>query len=375
MKKKILILNYGLHISGVSRTLINFANILAKNGYDVTIQLEVNDFTLAKELDSRIRCKLLIDEWHIFGRRVRGFLRFYELYRRILFHFSASLQYRFTVHEKYDVEIAFNRGAAARIISASTNKESKKLAWVHNDYMRNSNPIAGFSSLEEASKAYSKFDHVICVSNQAEIAFKQKFGDTRNVTTRYNIIDINRIMQCAAEKKIPTNNFTIVAVGRLCEQKNYKLLLDAAAELVRRNRDFSLWIVGDGEQKQELLEYRDKLNLKQVTFWESQENPYPFFSAADLYVSSSIYEGLSTTTIEALILGKPIVVTDCTGMRDIIGDNKCGTIVPFSANSLADAIERMIIDEKFRKYCMAQALIRAKRFAPEKNFKEIEELI
>ena len=56
--KKIIILNHGLHIAGVSRTLINFANALVKKGYDVTAKIEIDDFTLKNELDERVKTSL-----------------------------------------------------------------------------------------------------------------------------------------------------------------------------------------------------------------------------------------------------------------------------------------------------------------------------
>ena len=59
---KILILNHGLHISGVSRALVNFANELCRHGHDVTIKIEINDFTLANELDPRIKTSLFLKE-------------------------------------------------------------------------------------------------------------------------------------------------------------------------------------------------------------------------------------------------------------------------------------------------------------------------
>ena len=375
MSKKILILNYGLHISGVSRTLVNFANCLVRHGYTVTIRLEINDFTLAKELDSRVKYGLFLNEWKVFGHRIKGFLRFYELYRKLLFRLPSVLQYILTVRGKYDVEIAFNRGAAARIIAASTNKMAKKMVWVHSDYMRNDNPLAGFRSLAEASGAYAAFDHVVCVSQQAEQAFRQKFGDTGNLVTRYNVIDVSKIFQSAENQNILKDKFTVVAVGRLSEAKNYPMLLDAIADMNKRGLDFNLWIVGDGEQKSELIRYKEICRLHNVTFWGAKENPYPYFAAADVYVSSSIYEGLSTTTIEALILGKPVVVTDCTGMRDILGNSKYGLVVPIDATALADALEKMMKDQKMRNHYAEMASIRAKDFMPENSFRKIEELM
>ena len=98
-------------------------------------------------------------------------------------------------------------------------------------------------------------------------------------------------------------------------------------------------------------------------------------ASADLYVSSSIYEGLSTTTIEAIILGKPCVVTDCTGMRTILGNNnEYGIIVPIDAKSLADAVEKMMTDSECYNHYKLKAAERTGLFDPEVSFGKIEEL-
>ena len=373
-KKKILILNYGLHISGVSKTLVNFANSLACHGYDVTIKIAVNDFTLKKQLDERVKCSLFIKEPVFFGFKLKGFLRIYNLLVNIIFKLPAIIQYKIFVRERYDVEIAFNRGAAAKIISGSVNPKSKKLVWVHNDYTKNSNPLAGFKNVQDAQKGYRKFDYVVCVSKQAEIAFAEKFGQDFNLITRHNIMDVKQIVDFSNFNIINKDRFTIVAIGRLSAQKNYLMLLESIKILVDRGKDFDLWIVGDGELKSDIEEKISQLELQNVTLWGAKENPYPYLKCADLYVSSSIYEGLSTTTIEALILGKPIVATDCTGMRDILGDSEYGMVIPIEKICLANALETMMDNEKLRNDYSKKAVNRAIDFNPETAFKNIEEL-
>lgn len=374
-KKKVLILNHGLHISGVSRTLVNFANALVNHGYDVTIKIEINNFTLQSELDPRVKCSLFLEEPHVFGVRVKGFLRFYNKSLPKILKYPAKKQYELIVKDDYDIELAFNRGAAAKIISGSTNSKSKKLVWVHSDYMRNDNPLAGFESLEDAQNGYAQFDKIVCVSEQAEKAFSEKFGEGYPLVTRYNIMDVDRIREMSQAEVVTKNEFTIVSVGRLCEAKNYFMLMDAVSILNQRRRKLQCCIVGDGNLKEELINYKESLNLNNVTFTGAKQNPYPYMKAADLYVSSSIYEGLSTTTIEALILGLPCVVTDCTGMKNILGENgEYGKIVPINAEALADAIEKMMVDSDFRIKYQTKAKERAMYFDPEKAFKNIEEL-
>lgn len=374
MKKRIIILNYGLHISGVSRALVNFANALVRRGHDVTIKLEGNIFTLEPELDSRVKRQLFLPEWRLFGKRIPGFLRFYETFLKKLYKIPRRLLYKLIVGKGYDVEIAFNRGAAARIISASTSKTAKKLVWVHNDYMRCDNSLAGFDDLEDAKVAYGKYDGIICVSAQSERAFREKFGDYESLVTRSNILSFDGIRGKARERELPLKDKVLCAVGRVSAQKNYPMLLEAVSLLNQRGVKFTLWIVGDGADMAALKAQKDRMGLDNVVLWGAQENPYPYLAQADGYVCSSIYEGLSTTTIEALILGKACVVTDCTGMRDILGDSEYGLVVPIDAKALADGMERLLTDDALRGHYEQMATVRAEEYAPERCMEEIEKL-
>ena len=374
MEKKIIILNHGLHISGVSRALVNMANGLVEKGHDVTIKLEINNFTLASELDARVKVQLFLKDWRILGMRIPGFLRFYYWVLKHQNKIPSSLLHRLIVGNGYDVEIAFNRGAAARIISASANPNSKKIVWVHNDYMRCSNPLAGFDSLQDAQNAYARFDSIVCVSNQSKQAFYEKFGNYSSIICCNNVLDFNRIYSLKKFIVPETSGRVLCAVGRVSKQKNYPMLLEAVRILNMRGVQFTLWIVGDGEDMAEIAAIKEQLGLNNVVLWGAKENPYPYLAAADAYICSSIYEGLSTTTIEALVLGKACVVTDCTGMRDILGDSEYGLVVPISAEALADGMEKILTDDALRTHYEAKAIERSGRYEPDRCISEIEEL-
>ena len=82
---------------------------------------------------------------------------------------------------------------------------------------------------------------------------------------------------------------------------------------------FELWILGDGEEREMLQHYICKKQLEDcVTLWGFQTNPYAFMTQSDLFVCSSISEGYSTAVTEALILGLPVVTTDCSGMNELL---------------------------------------------------------
>lgn len=374
MGKKIIILNHGLHIAGVSRALVNLANALVQQGHDVTIKLEINNFALAKDLDPRVKRELFLPEWRIFGIRIPGFLRYYHWFLKRLYKISPQKLYRRVVGKGYDVEIGFNRGAAARIVAASTSKTAVKQVWVHSDYIRCGNGLAGFATLEEAQQAYGRFDQIVCVSAQAERSFRELLGDYDGITVRNNILSFDHIRTSAAAEAPAKQNKVLTAIGRVCEAKNYPMLLEAAAILKKKGVDFSLWIVGGGAELDALTAQRDRMGLENVVFWGAQENPYPYLAAADGYVCSSVYEGLSTTTIEALVLGKACVVTDCTGMRDILGDSEYGLVVPIDADALAEGMEKLLTDDALRQHYEEMAAKRSEFYSPERCIAQIEAL-
>lgn len=374
MGKKIIILNHGLHIAGVSRALVNLANALVARGHDVTIKLEINNFTLAKDLDPRVKRQLFLPEWRLLGLRIPGFLRYYHWFLNRLYRYRPKTLYRRIIGGGYDVEIGFNRGAAARIVAASTSKDAVKQVWVHSDYMRCGNALAGFDSYEEARQAYSRFDQIVCVSEQGKRSFRELFGHYDSLTVRSNVLDCNRIRSLAIEEIPEKSSKVLTAVGRVCEAKNYPMLLEAAAILKQKGIVFTLWIVGGGAELELLKEQKDRMGLDNVVLWGAKENPYPYILAADGYVCSSVYEGLSTTTIEALVLGKACVVTDCTGMRDILGDSEFGLIVPIDAHALAEGMERLLTDETLCAHYEEMAGKRALAYAPERCVEKIEEL-
>ena len=91
----------------------------------------------------------------------------------------SSLFYRLFFHEKFDVEIAFIEGESTKIISGSTNKKSKKIAWVHIDLVANPWTEFLYKSNNDERNHYMHFDNICCVSNKVKEAFLKKFGEVK----------------------------------------------------------------------------------------------------------------------------------------------------------------------------------------------------
>ncbi|BAL81659.1 glycosyltransferase [Caldisericum exile] len=146
------------------------------------------------------------------------------------------------------------------------------------------------------------------------------------------------------------NNYLpiIISVGRLTEPKDFGTLLKAFA-LVRKQIDARLVILGEGEERKNLETLTKELGVSDYVWMPGfVDNPYKYMSRADVFVLSSLYEGLSMVLIEALALGVPVISTDCkSGPREVLENGKYGKLVPVhDVNALSTAIMEVLTNPK-----------------------------
>lgn len=142
----------------------------------------------------------------------------------------------------------------------------------------------------------------------------------------------------------------ICAVGRLCYEKGFDLLIDAYKKIVDRNSVVpKLIIAGEGDLREALQKKIANLNLNEkVILIGFTRNPYFLMKNSLVFVLSSRYEGLPTVLVEAIALNVPVVAFDCpTGPREIIKTGSGGELVENGdVSGLADAITRQITNKK-----------------------------
>jgi len=144
----------------------------------------------------------------------------------------------------------------------------------------------------------------------------------------------------------PKKGFTLLYVGRLAPLKDHATLLQAVSLTRAHHPDVQLWIVGDGPVEFGLRKLTFELGLNDcVIFFGQQADVSPFMLSADLFVSSSVTEGLPVSLLEAMSVGLPAVVTDVGGMGEIARLSGAVTVVPSSdpegmAAALSGAITR-----------------------------------
>jgi len=132
----------------------------------------------------------------------------------------------------------------------------------------------------------------------------------------------------------------ILAVGRLEQVKNHKMLIEAFS--LAKLEGYSLYILGEGSLYQELLDYIEQKRIQNV-YLPGFQNPEDFYMKASLLVSSSLSESFGNVLVEALGYGINIVATQTVGSKEILEEGKFGTLVPcHEVHSLAKAIKERL---------------------------------
>jgi glycosyltransferase involved in cell wall biosynthesis len=122
-----------------------------------------------------------------------------------------------------------------------------------------------------------------------------------------------------------------VTVARLALPKDHDTLLRAVAEMRKSVPGAVLWIVGDGERRAALEKLGAELGLgESVKFWGERQNPGDFLRSADVFVLSSLSEGVPMSVLEAMAVGLPAIVSDVGGMAEVVRQADAGAVVPRS---------------------------------------------
>ena len=164
----------------------------------------------------------------------------------------------------------------------------------------------------------------------------------------------------------------IVTLGRLCKQKNHKLLINAFSKIEKDFPEHKLLIYGVGDKKSELdkligeLHIENRVELKGLT-----NNSAEVLSKAEIFVLSSDYEGMPNALMEALAVGVPSISTDCPcgGPRTLIKNNENGILVPVGkCEELSQAMRKLLINKDDALQMGLKAKEKAKKFSPDKIF-------
>nr|WP_319583453.1 glycosyltransferase family 4 protein [uncultured Pseudodesulfovibrio sp.] len=160
--------------------------------------------------------------------------------------------------------------------------------------------------------------------------------DRREVRTRYGI---------------PQDTCWLVAGGRLSPEKNFGGLIEAVRRMLPSFSDFRVSIFGEGPEREFLTGLLHRHGLQDRVRLHGFTEDFPgLLAGADMFVLSSLTEGLPVVVLEAMAYGIPVVATDAGGTREVVADGTTGILVPLDdPQALADALVRVASDESLRE--------------------------
>ena len=328
---------------------------------------------------------LLVDEWGVHCEEVRKIIPYQKIIRHVttprlvrwffgglsvlkmkfLKYASPGRLHRRYIKGKYDVEIAYIEGIATKIVAGCEDPTVMKYAWIHTDMVANPWASEYYRNKREEYDCYQRIDKVVAVSKLVKESVEQKFGISAQVL--YNVLDSRDILEKAVTgtRRLQTGSgVSLVSVGTLWRAKGYLRLLQIIGRLLTAGYDLTLHLIGEGEDRSTLEAYiRDHDMQGRVILYGFQKDPYDLLQQADAYICSSYVEGFSTTVTEALILGVPVITTDCAGMEELLGSSEYGMIVENSDEGLYQGIKKFLEDEQLRQNYRDRARARGKEFS------------
>ena len=376
-KRRVLFLIESLAGGGAEKVLTTLVQHIDKERFDVTVCAISGGGKYEDAIKRQVSYKAILAEpkngnvWE----RWLYVLKHHLVYKWL----PLSWVYRVFVPQNSDVEVAFVEGFTTKLLSYSTNLVAKRYAWVHIDLHQNHWTKSVYDNLKEETDVYNQYTELFGVSNTVVSAFRKELPNvTVPVETVYNPIDVHDILSRANEivDLKCGKSLLMVTVGRLEPQKSYMRLLRIAKKLIEDGMDVELWILGDGTERNLLEQYVSENKMQErVCLLGFHTNPYKYLRQGDLFVCSSLSEGYSTAVTEALILGLPIITTDCSGMAELLQNGECGVITENDEAALYEGLKRLLADKSLLEHYRHKAIERGKEFSIEHLMKRIETIL
>lgn len=312
-KEKLLLISPMLHQGGFERVCITTARLL-KPYYDVSIVI-FDDADIAFDIRG-----LSIINIHL-GVRNGKLAKMTNLMRR-------AVRVR-KLKQRMKPVIAYSFGPSANMVNA-LSKTSLTSVFLG---------LRGYQDVADDPKMklyVRKADRIICCSKEIEAIVQEKYGYLQTATL-YNPYDAKGITELSKEKvtdlpwKMEDEDRPriLIGVGRDDPIKGFWHLIKAFYLVQKEIPQMRLIIMGDGsfEQAKSLV---SELQLEQKVYFPGvRKNPYKYLAASEMFLLSSYTEGFPNVLVEAMILGRPLISTDCrTGPAEILDHGKYGILVP-----------------------------------------------
>lgn len=401
MKKKILFVINTMGRAGAEKCLMSMLKYMDKEKYDISLFSVINRgemFDCVPEgikilnenpcsesvLDKKAKkelVKIILKNGfrHGYFFREAGYLRKVTAYQRKTggLDFKKLFWKLLSDHapeqeEQYDLAVAYIQGAATYYVMDHV-KAKKKIAFLHNEFI-------GSGYCPESERVYyEQADGIYCVSGSICRHFAEIYPEmAEKMSVFYNLLDVEEIRRKALETDEMSELFRkkegetiLLTAARLVPAKAYDLAVPALSFVKKQGYNVTWYVLGDGPEKEGIERLIKEYGLEDsFILLGAQKNPYPYMAACDIYVQATRYEGCCTSVSEAVILGKPVIASDCDGNKEQLTRYNTGILVALNAEDIARGIIQAVSDKELREKLVQQANV--DDFNPYSSLKRIE---
>lgn len=342
--KRVLFIINSLRFGGAEHMMLNILQQIDYSRYDVSLLYFVKDGIYVSEIPQQVKIirpftkgTRLTNVLYVLLQRLGLLKRWYK--RRTL----SSIGH-------YDAIISYLEGFPVLIHSLITERGKTNISFIHTDLKAFPDAIQQLGGKECCQGAYNKMNQLVFVSQTALDSFNEVFsGITSSLTVLPNFIDIQWVLKKGDDYEVEKKGFTVTAISRLAPVKGIDIIPAIAAAIKARGEEVHFYIVGDGSERkhiEELIQSNDVSDTVHLVGY--QANPYPYLKIADIYLSTSISEGMPLTFCEAMAFGKPIVASRTAGSKYMLDEN-VGIIVDRAVSSFVDAILSLVHNKEKRE--------------------------
>ena len=365
--KKVLFFIPNLSVGGAEKVLVNLVNNLDRKQFDITVQTLFPGGVNEQFLKEDIRYKTC------FKKTFKGNSQILKL-------FKPETLYKRFITEHYDIIISYLEGPTARIVAGCSDKNIKKVCWIHIQQETKEIFAYAFKSYKEAKKCYSKFDKIICVSQYVQDNFIKMSNYSGEIEVLYNTNQTHDIIRLSKEPiDLPMDDVSVkvCVVGKLKKNKGIERLMHIHKRLNENGYHVHFYFLGNGAMEEFIKEYAASNGLSEkTTLLGYQTNPYAYIKNCDLLVCGSYAEGFSTAATEALIIGIPVCSVEVSGMKEMLGThNEYGVVTENSEDALYEGIKFLLDNPNQLEHYRHQAEIRGKHFSTENTVRLVEDML
>jgi L-malate glycosyltransferase len=190
-------------------------------------------------------------------------------------------------------------------------------------------------------------DRIICVSFDLKSKLRKIMRPEKLVVVHNGLVLKNN--SANQWKGFRKRQYIFGTVGRLDKVKGLSILLESAQKIFDERKDVLLYVVGSGPLEHELKEKARRLGIAdRIRFWGFREDALDLISGMDVFVLSSLHEGIPYALLEAMSLSKPVVCTNVGGIQEVVQDGIDGLLVSSNDHvALSSAILRLLHNREY----------------------------